>query len=214
MKRTVITAATLAAVAVTAGPISNVFAADPDARAALGAEDKAMSKGSQKEVEKTLTDVIEEVIDKDVEDTIDNFTDKDRERLGKRSEKTSVELKALVTELKDAWKSKYGPAMDVRGAEIPYSITQEDSNKKLAVVTLPTDNRVSGLKLNLVNEGNVTNAWRIDLPDTTTNEELKSNLTRAVRELNESRANWPANEKDAYRIVALKILGAISGSVA
>ena len=212
MKRTILAAAALAALTLGVDRVSTAYAADPDTRAALGTV--PISANSQKEIEKTLTDVIEQVLDKDVEDTIDNFSKSDRERLGKRSETTPSNLKALVSQLKDSWKAKYGHNFNTRGAEIPYSIVQTDTKGITAVVTVPTNTVVSGLKLNLINEGTVTNSWKIDLPDTTANAQLKANLESAIKDINDSRGTWPADEKEAYRSVALRILGAISGSVA
>lgn len=209
--RNIVSLAVIAA-AVSAGMPASSIAADPDTRAALAAG-KPISANSQHEIEKTLGDVINQVLDKDFEDTVDNLAKEDRDRIGKASEQTSANLKLQVNKLKDAWKAKYGHAFDISGAQIPYLVTQTDTEGKRATVSLPSDDVVSALRVNLVNEGTVTNAWRIDLPNNITNAGLRSDLERAVKDINDGQAGWSANEKEAYRAVALRIFQTMSGSV-
>jgi hypothetical protein len=69
-----------------------------------------------------------------------------------------------------------------------------------------------GVTLNLVNEGHVMNAWRIDVPDQISAEQLKQNLIKHIQMLDDQKATWPSDVNAAYHSVAYHVLQSFSDS--
>ena len=44
------------------------------------------------------------------------------------------------------------------------------------------------------------NSWQIDLPDNIDGQKLEDNLLKHLTMVDEDRANWPADQFDAYRV--------------
>jgi len=70
----------------------------------------------------------------------------------------------------------------------------------------------AGTTLNLINEGHIMNAWRIDVPDQISAEQLKQNLVKHIQMLDDQKATWPADVNAAYRATACHMLQAFSDS--
>lgn len=70
----------------------------------------------------------------------------------------------------------------------------------------------AGTTLNLINEGHIMNAWRIDLPDQISAEQLKQNLVKHIQMLDDQKATWPADVNAAYRATAFHVLQSFSDS--
>ena len=70
----------------------------------------------------------------------------------------------------------------------------------------------AGTTLNLVNEGHIMNAWRINIPDQISAEQLKQNLTKHIQMLDDQKATWPSDVNAAYRATASHVLQAFSDS--
>ncbi|MGN6370885.1 MAG: hypothetical protein ACTHN5_21740 [Phycisphaerae bacterium] len=66
--------------------------------------------------------------------------------------------------------------------------------------------------LHLVNEGHIMNAWRLDVPDQISAEQLKQNLVKQIRMLDDQKATWPSDVNAAYRSVAYHVLHSFSDS--
>ena len=66
--------------------------------------------------------------------------------------------------------------------------------------------------LNLVNEGHVMNAWRIDVPEQISTEQLKQNLVKHIQMLDDQKATWPSDVNAAYRSVAYHVLKSFGDS--
>lgn len=211
MKIQIVGAATAAALLITGAPMTKAFAADPSQRAALSTTTEELSKGSQREIEATMADILTQVIDKDFEGTVDNFTKVDRDRIGRLSESTPGMIKSLVKDLRENWQSKYNQAMNIKGATIPYQISRAKVEKTVTVV-LPGVDSVPAVTMSFVDEGTLTSKWRMDVPDITSNSSLKLGLELALQKFNQNKANWPANEKEAYREFALRIFSVLNGN--
>ncbi len=69
-----------------------------------------------------------------------------------------------------------------------------------------------GITLNLVNEGHIMNAWRLDIPDQISAEQLKQNLVKHIQMLDDQKATWPADVNAAYRATAFHVLQSFSDS--
>jgi hypothetical protein len=70
----------------------------------------------------------------------------------------------------------------------------------------------TGVSINLVNEGHVMNAWRINIPDQISAEQLKQNLVKHIQMLDDQKATWPSDVNAAYRATACHILQAFGDS--
>jgi hypothetical protein len=68
------------------------------------------------------------------------------------------------------------------------------------------------LTLNLVNEGHVMNAWRLDVPDQISTQQLKQNLIKHIQMLDDQKATWPSDVNAAYRATAYHVLQSFSDS--
>ena len=66
--------------------------------------------------------------------------------------------------------------------------------------------------LHLVNEGHIMNAWRIDLPQQISAEQLKQNLIKHIQMLDDQKATWPSDVNAAYRATAYHVLQGFSDS--
>ncbi len=172
----------------------------------------ALDHSSQKAIESVMTDVLNQVIDRDFKGVVKNLAKEDRARLGDLSKSTPDALKTLVTAMKDQWKAKYGHAMDLRGAQIPYDVTS-GSTDRVATVKVPASAQTAETTLRLVNEGTVMNAWRVDIPDTIDNPSLKMTLESAVQGFNTEFGKSSMDEKTAYRELAARVFRALNGSV-
>jgi len=66
--------------------------------------------------------------------------------------------------------------------------------------------------LNLVNEGMLMNAWRLDLAQGPSAEALKGQLIQTFDQLTRDRNSWPGDKTQAYRQVAVRLLQSVVGT--
>lgn len=70
----------------------------------------------------------------------------------------------------------------------------------------------SGATLNLVNEGHVMNAWRLDIPNQITADQLRQNLIKHIQMIDDQKATWPSDVNKAYQATAYHVLQAFNDS--
>jgi hypothetical protein len=85
-------------------------------------------------------------------------------------------------------------------------------DKKVATVQLPAsrEQKLESLSLHVADEGTLLTDWRLNTPDTLTAQRLHDNLKSRLTALLQSKDKWPAEQRDAYRVVSHQILAAIS----
>jgi hypothetical protein len=207
MNKKLICSSTLALLLV--GPyVTEGFAQDQSPRGALA--DSGVSRHSEKEIQKAMAEVLKQILDKDFSGVVNNLSKGDRERIGANSKSTPDAMKSLVAELRQNWKAKYGHDLDIDSASIPYEITASQQDVA-ATVLLPSEGAIPAVTIQLIDEGTVMSAWRVDIPDSVTNLELKNDLAAALTALNKNVDSWPFDEKTAYRQLAESIFSALNG---
>ena len=87
----------------------------------------------------------------------------------------------------------------------------EDANREpgrnVATVVVPAGSGEGAITVPLVYE--FPGVYKIDAPDSLTGPTLAANLTRQLQALYDARAQWPADEQQAYRAVSGRVLAAI-----
>jgi len=142
----------------------------------------------------------------------DNLAEPDKARIGDLG--SDPQLEERLTKVRDLWTKKFTGIFNLRDPETVFKdakvVVGTQNDRKMAQVVIPARNDLPELRLTLANEGKVLNNWKIDVPDTMTAAELKSNLLRQVTKVEESAAKWPNDPYEAYRMVSQQILAAFS----
>ena len=79
----------------------------------------------------------------------------------------------------------------------------------MATVVIPASHGMPEATLHLSNEGTLADRWKIDVPDTLSAQQLRSNLEQQLSQLGDKNS-WPSDVNDAYRMVTHHVLLAIS----
>ena len=87
--------------------------------------------------------------------------------------------------------------------------TNRDAGRNVATVMIKESHGLPAAHLFMIHE--MPDAWRLDLPDTVSAEQLRGNLENALTKLNEKQAEWPADVNDAYRHATHLIVLAVEG---
>jgi len=164
--------------------------------------------------------------------------DRERIKQGGDINKDQPDLQAKADAFNKAWKDKYGHDFKVRDNKdvfadatiqkgemgntpglasdvkknsetaVGTSDSKQDTDKgrDVAVVSLPAIDGAPALKVPLVNEHLM--AWKINAPDSLTYQKLHDNLLKHIDMISDS-SKWPADEKQASRVVAYHILMAV-----
>ena len=136
----------------------------------------------------------------------------DRERIGSFQNRKIADLNTVIAQFRVDFKAKYNQDFDMRPELFRDVVVYAGKDKNSATVLLPdlvfsnlppskaaikpirplTD-VVTGLTLNLINEGPIVAAWKINIPDEITGEQLKGNLIKHIQMLDDQKATWPAD---------------------
>jgi hypothetical protein len=106
------------------------------------------------------------------------------------------------------------PAQLNNGTNNSASNTGANSSGQLNNSIIPPANvtLASAATLNLINEGHIMNAWRINIPDQITGEQLKQNLIKQIQMLDDQKSTWPGDVNAAYKATAYHVLQAFNDS--
>jgi hypothetical protein len=74
-------------------------------------------------------------------------------------------------------------------------------NKNMATVIIPESHGLPMATLHFINEGTLTDAWRLDVPDSMDATTLQSKLNEHVAMINQQKDQWPSDVNDAYAMV-------------
>jgi hypothetical protein len=100
---------------------------------------------------------------------------------------------------------------DVRPGPEADKVTGGDTNREpgrnIATVTIVESHGLPTLVIPMVHE--MPDAWKVDLPDNVTGQQIRDNLAKCLTKLNENQAQWPSDVNDGYRIVTHKVLVAV-----
>lgn len=168
------------------------------------------------DIRATFRSIVNTAVDEgNFADVVEYLAKADRDRVEAVAKESTPALDGQIKAFKENWRSKYNHGFDIDsntvGAAFDYKMSH-DSDKKTANVKLPAVHELSESTLKLVNEGTITNAWRLDIADTTTGVQLRQALEKEFTRLNDQKSTLPANEEEAKKLVAHRLLAAIAGS--
>jgi hypothetical protein len=84
-----------------------------------------------------------------------------------------------------------------------------DTGRNVAVLTVAASHGLPELKVPLIHE--LPDNWKIDVPDEIDGQKLYDNISKHLYMAGQDKANWPADENEAYRTVAHHILMGVMG---
>jgi hypothetical protein len=101
-------------------------------------------------------------------------------------------------------------AVDRPGSQGPAEKANSAPGRYMAVANILPSHGEPAVTLNLINEGTITRAWHIDIPDNIDAQKLHDNLLKHLTMVDEQNGSWPADINEAYRMVSHHVLMAIT----
>lgn len=193
-----------------------------------------------KETRSTLRSTVEAALKRDnVNDVVDNFAKADRDRIGKIDKSTLGDLNTAIDSFNGAWKAKYNQDFKlsdkeqlVFGTPVEIKVGDAGDNARLAAdkasptdatanpndksannatsVSFPAAHGAPAINLHLVNEGTITNSFKIDVRDSLDGNRLRDNLVKHINDVTGMKDQWPSDANEAYRTVAQHVLAAVA----
>lgn len=168
-----------------------------------------IDQGTVGSIRKVLGDAVAAGVKGDLSGLADNFTSDDQNRLGDLSKEQSLKNESELFQTN--WRNRYGKKLDwtskdnERNMFEPYQLSP-GSDKKRIMATVPGSAGEPSFALQIYDDGTIFNAWRIDVSNTLSAAEMRSRLAEKLNALNENSASWPADQNEASRMVAARIL--------
>jgi hypothetical protein len=185
--------------------------------AAIGNAVDAMTPSATGNVQDMIGEVTNAALTENgLDDLTERFTQADQDRLKSyvNNEDNLNDLNAKVKQLRTDWKNKYNDDFKMgnesqllSGLKLSNMTSENGVNK--ATATLPAENGKAAVNLHLVRE---SGAWKIDVPDSLTGQQLKQSVIQALDKVDQMKDRWPADQNQAYRSVAHDVLTAISNA--
>lgn len=163
----------------------------------------------------------EEKKDKDLNDVVDriqqDWKDKYHTKFSMDADKVFANANAVEGDVTDPkalaahWPAPAMPGMAMQAAAGgPAASNEADFKKgyKVAIVRLPGDGTMAPLDVSLKREWL---RWRIDVPDNRTAAQIHDDLVKHLTAFEQNKANWPADENQAYEHATRHVLMAIYG---
>jgi len=152
---------------------------------------------------KTLGDTSEAALSKgSFDDMVERFVEADRKRIGDFKDMKFDDLDAKVDAFRSAFKAKYNADFDIDDKVFEnwamVSNAGQTADKTAAHAVIPQGHGLPSVRVPLVKDAA---AWRIDLPDSLTGEQLKSAVLTGLTQVGQTKAQWPADVLEAKRTV-------------
>jgi hypothetical protein len=188
--------------------------------AAKSAKDKVVAgvtpsgSSDQTGMRAAMEGIVQNALDANNFKTMTNhLTDADKKRL-EESVGDLATLNTAISQFKKNWTDKYKDAsFAVQDNEKVYSpdfvalnATPGEQEGKQGTATVKESHGMPALELRFVS---TAGKWRLDIPDEVTGEKVKTNLEKAVMELNADPSKWPTDKTEATRLVSHKILSTL-----
>jgi hypothetical protein len=93
-----------------------------------------------------------------------------------------------------------------REAERKEDVTEKanlEKGREVAIATFPAMGKTDALNVYLIGEAT---AWRIDIPNSITQDQLKANLVRHLTMVSDGFATWPANADEASALITHHVM--------
>jgi hypothetical protein len=163
-----------------------------------------------------LGNVAEDALDKgDFDDLVGNLTAADRDRIGKQfASQTFADLDGRVDQVQRDFKAKYNGEFDLDESKVfenwaKVQKTGGDADKTMVNVMIPASHGMPALTVPMVKDNQ---AFRIDLPDQVTGDQLKQNLLTHLTEVSNMKDQWPADKLEAQRAIVHHILMGVTNT--
>jgi len=184
---------------------------------AIGNAVDAMTPSATGNVQDLIGEVTNAALtDNGLDDLTERFTQADQARLKDyvNNKDNLTDLNAKVKQLRTDWKNKYSDDFKMGNetkllSGLKLSDMTNKNGMNTATATLPADNGLPEVKLNVVRE---SGAWKIDVPDSLTGQQLKQSLITQLDKVDQMKDRWPADQNQAYREVTQHVLTAISNA--
>ena len=176
------------------------------------ADERRAVRGEEHDMQKTMRDVLSSLFDKDYSGMLASMASNDEDRIKENARRTFASLDGLVDSINREWRSRYNEDFKdgLAEASIPYSFQQEQ--QKNASLIVPAGTGFIPVSLHLVDEGRLISSWRVDIPDSVSQQQIKDSLQTALQEIDNQKASWPSDKRTAYSAVAQKIFAALANN--
>lgn len=182
---------------------------------AAGNSADAVTPSALDNVRDTFKDVTNAALtDNGLDSLAGQLANADQERMKSYvSDKDNLaDLNEVVGRIRRDWKNKYGNDFKLGNADkilraVKLSDMTTDDGINEVVATLPKDDRLPEVKLNLIRE---SGSWKIDLPDSATGAMLKASLIKRLEMVEKMKDRWPTDQNQAYQLVARHVLQGVS----
>jgi len=174
-------------------------------------------------------------------DLVGHLSKADRERIGKFRSEKRPDLDLIIDRFRADFKAKYSKDFDFsednlhnlvkvyQGADKthvivdlagldPSAMAMNDPTKGIGEKLGAAAHELTGaaakrmVTLNLINEGTILNAWRIELAGQLTGEQLKDALLKHIVMLDEQKDTWPSDLSRAYSAAGWHLFEALKTS--
>jgi hypothetical protein len=160
---------------------------------------------------------------------VKDFDSNSRNRIGTASDQKFADLDGVITQIQNAWKTKYNDSFDASQASFATdafnirqgayarsdtpngtqsNIGKATSDRDTAVLTIMPLGTSNQLIVPMKKEG-MLESWKVDVPPTIDAAKLHDNLLKELSAVRDSQASWPDDQNAAYRIVATHVLAAV-----
>jgi len=147
-----------------------------------------------------------------LDDVVERLASGDRDRIGKYASNSYPDLDGRIASLQQAWNDRYHHAFKMTDDPAAFTDYRISGDQYHATAIVPAYGKMPAMPIRFVNEGKVANAWRIDIPDGVTGQQLKDRMLNQLTLFGDNSAAWPADMHDAYRLAAYRVLSAVSGA--
>jgi hypothetical protein len=144
------------------------------------------------------------------DDLVERFVKADRDRIGNFKDQKFDDLDGRAESFRKDWKAKYNADFAIGDKDLEnwltVSKTGESSDVTMAKAEIPASHGLPALTIPLVKDAM---AWRIDVPDSLTGQDLKNQVLTHLTQVDEQRDKWPADQLEAKRLVVHHIYMAL-----
>jgi len=143
-------------------------------------------------------------------DVVERFDKADRDRLGKVT--SSADLDGRIDQLNKDYKAKYNADFDIDDSKtfenwVKVQKTGQTSDKTMANVMVPASHGAPAVTIPVVKDAV---AWKIDLNDSVSADQLKKALLDHLTEADNMKDQWPADKLEAQRALSHHVFEAIA----
>ena len=134
-----------------------------------------------------------------------------RNRDRRNHQRAFPQLNTEIDAFRQKWQAKYGKDFDVEDDRAVFNfvtVQGDASDQNRATVTFPARGGMPQVTVPVVRE---KDAWRVDVPDTVTAQQLADDLVSGLKPINAGNPPLPDDAMEAYRSSAQGTMAALMG---